>query len=122
MRRAGAVRPGRKEIAMMTGFRFEKILAAVLVLSATSPALSAEVDRREANQQGRIAQGVRSGELTPRETARLERQEARIHREIRRERAANGGALTPAERARVNRQQDRLSRRIYRAKHDGRTM
>jgi hypothetical protein len=101
---------------------FGKVLAAVLVLATASPALSAEVDRREANQQGRIAQGAGSGQLTPGETARLERREARIHREVRRERALNGGTLTPAERARVNRQQNRLSRRIYRAKHNARTL
>lgn len=65
-----------------------------------------------------IAQGVQSGELTPRETARLERKEARVQREIRRDRAAHGGHLTPAEKARINRQQNRLSREIYREKHD----
>jgi hypothetical protein len=101
---------------------FGKVLAAALVIAAASPALSAEVDRREANQQGRVAQGVASGQLTPGETARLERREARIHREVRRERTLNGGTLTPAERARVNRQQNRLSRQIYRAKHNGRTL
>ncbi len=97
---------------------FGKLVAAVLVLSAVSPALAAEVDRRQANQQARIAEGVESGQLTPRETARLERKEARIRREIHRDRAANGGTLTPAEKARVNRQENRVSRQIYREKHD----
>jgi hypothetical protein len=91
-------------------------LVAVLGVSLASGA--AEVDRRERRQQERIADGVRSGELTPRETARLERKEARINREIERDRAANGGTLTPAERRRINRQQNRLSRQIYREKHD----
>ena len=68
-----------------------------------------------------IAEGLRTGELTPRETARLERKEARIHREVQRDRAANGGALTPAERRRINRQQNRVSRQIYREKHDAQT-
>ena len=66
-------------------------------------------------ESGTIAFG---GEIEPRETARLERKEARIHREITSERAANGGALTPAERARIDRQQNRVSRQIYRQKHD----
>jgi hypothetical protein len=73
-------------------------------------------------QQERIAQGVQSGELTPRETARLERKEARVQREIRRDRAAHGGHLTPGEKARINRQQNRLSREIYREKHDAEVM
>ena len=56
------------------------ILAAVLGISLAASA--AEVDRREQRQQERIAQGVQSGQLTPAETARLERKEARIQREI----------------------------------------
>jgi len=60
--------------------------------------------------------------LTPRETARLERKEARIQREIKRDRAANGGHLTPAEKAKINRQQNRVSREIYREKHDADAM
>ncbi len=94
------------------------IRAAVLVLTFAVPALGAEVDRREARQQQRIAEGVENGSLTPRETAKLERREARIHNEIQRDRAANGGHLTPAERAKINRQQNRTSRAIYRMKHN----
>ncbi len=94
---------------------------AVLVLSALTlavPTLAAGVDRRERRQQARIAQGVASGELTPREAARLQRKEARVHRHIERARA-DGGGLSPAERARIHRHQDRVSRQIYREKHDG---
>jgi hypothetical protein len=101
---------------------FGKLLAAALIVSAAAPALAGEVDRREANQQSRIAQGVESGQLTPRETARLERKEGRIHRQIQNERAANGGRLTPAERRQINREQNRVSRQIYRAKHNDRHM
>ena len=92
---------------------------AVLVAGAlSSVALGAEVDGREVNQQERIGQGVESGQLTPHETARLERKEGRIQNEIAADRAANGGHLTAGERASVNRQQNRLSRQIYRQKHD----
>ena len=90
----------------------------VAVLGVSMAAGAAEVDRRERRQQERIAEGVQSGELTPRETARLERKEARIDREIKRDRAANGGTLTPAERRKINREQNRVSRQIYREKHD----
>ena len=94
------------------------IRAAVLVLTFAVPVLGAEVDRREARQQQRIAEGVENGSLSPRETAKLERREAKIHREIKRDRAANGGHLTPAERAKINREQNRTSRAIYRMKHN----
>jgi hypothetical protein len=79
------------------------------------------VNGRAFNQQGRIAQGVRSGELTPRETSRLENREANINREVASDRAANGGKLTPAEHKQVERQQNRASKKIYQDKHNDRT-
>jgi hypothetical protein len=93
------------------------VLLASLVLS--SVALAGEVDDREGNQQARIAQGVKSGQLTPGETAHLDNREAHINNEIARDRAANGGHLTAAERGKVNRQQDKTSNAIYRDKHNG---
>ncbi len=101
---------------------YGKLLAAALTLGLALPALAAEVDRRQANQQARIAEGVESGQLTPGETARLERKEAKTRREIRRDRAANGGKLTPAEKAKINREENRTSREIYRAKHNANHM
>jgi hypothetical protein len=95
-------------------------LVLVFVLGASLSASAAEVDRRQRRQQERIAEGVKSGELTPGETARLEKKEAAIHQEVKQERAANGGRLTPAERRQVNRQENRVSRQIYRAKHNDR--
>lgn len=87
-------------------------------VQSTNP--KSEVGRRELNQQGRIAQGVRSGQLTAGEATHLERNQARINNEIRNDRAANGGKLTQKEKAQVNRQQNRQSRQIYRDKHNGR--
>ncbi len=100
--------------------RIGMTVAAVLAIGLAVPALAGEVDRRQANQQGRIAEGVESGQLTPGEAARLERKEARIRRQINRDRAANGGTLTPAERARINREENRTSRQIYDARHNDR--
>lgn len=100
--------------------------ARFLALAALSPFLWASaaraegrIEERKENQQRRIAEGTASGELTPRETARLERQESRLNGEIRKMRERDGGRLAPKDRRIVNRQQDRLSRRIYRQKHDG---
>ncbi len=99
-----------------------KLALAALLAASTVPALAAEVDARQNNQQQRIGQGVESGQLTPRETARLENKEAKIRQEIRADRAANGGKLTAAERAKVNRQENRASKQIRRAKHNTKTM
>jgi hypothetical protein len=79
-----------------------------------------EVGKRAENQQDRIAQGIKSGQLTAGEAANLEHKEAGINREVRNDRAANGGHLTQQERAQVNRQQNRMSRQIYHDKHNGR--
>jgi len=81
---------------------------------------TSEVGKRAENQQDRIAQGVKSGQLTAGETAKLESKDAGINREIHNDRAANGGKLTSAERAQVNHQQNKVSRQIYRDKHNAR--
>jgi hypothetical protein len=79
-----------------------------------------EVGQRQANQQGRIAQGVQSGQLTAGETRNLERNESRINQEVHNDRAANGGKLTQQERLQVNRQQNKMSGQIYKDKHNNR--
>ena len=79
------------------------------------------VDGRRYNQQGRIANGVSSGQLTPRETKNLEGREAGLNKEIHNDRSANGGTLTPQERRQVNGQQNNLSKSIYNDKHNAAT-
>jgi hypothetical protein len=79
-----------------------------------------EVGKRAENQQDRIAQGIKSGQLTAGETAHLESKEAAINHEVATDRAANGGKLTQQEKAQVNRQQNKMSRHIYKDKHNGR--
>ena len=79
------------------------------------------IQRRQENQQDRIAQGVASGQLTAGETANLEHKEAKLNKEVRNDRKANGGTLTGQERRQINRQQNQLSRNIYRDKHNGKT-
>jgi hypothetical protein len=79
-----------------------------------------EVGKRAENQQDRIAQGIKSGQLTAGESAHLESNEAKINKEVRNDRTANGGKLTAQERAQVNRQQNRMSHQIYRDKHNAR--
>lgn len=78
------------------------------------------INQRKADQQGRIAQGVRSGQLTGRETAHLERQERGINREERAMRAQDNGHLTRQDRRTIHAQQNQESRRIDRDKHNAR--
>ncbi len=78
------------------------------------------INQRKFDQQRRIANGIRSGQLTARETSHLERQEAGINREERGMRAQDNGHLTRQDRRTIHRQQNRESRRIYRDKHNAR--
>ena len=99
---------------------FLTIIAAGLALSATGTAFAqGRVQQRQENQQDRIANGVKNGSLTPKETAHLENKEAKLNQEIRTDRKANGGNLTNNEKRQINRQQNRLSKDIYVQKHDG---
>src|SRR6266446_5582801 len=79
------------------------------------------IAQRKENQQDRIAQGVKSGQLTAGETANLETKEAAISGETRADRAANGGKLTGAEKKQINGQQNQVSKQIYKDKHNANT-
>ena len=79
------------------------------------------IAERKENQQDRIPNGVKSGQLTAGETSNLESKEAAINGETRADRAANGGKLTPAEKQQINQQQNQVSKQIYQDKHNANT-
>ena len=89
----------------------------LFVMASRAQTATPKVIERQANQQARIAQGEKSGELTNAETTHLETREAKIQHDKRV--AKSDGRVTPAERAKLNREEDRTSRAIYRQKHDG---
>ena len=95
--------------------------AAATPAAATEKKADPSIAQRKENQQDRIANGVKSGQLTAGETADLEKKEAAINKETSADRAANGGKLTPAEKAQVNKQQNQLSKQIYADKHNANT-
>jgi len=75
-----------------------------------------EIVNRERRQQERIGQGVQSGELTAKETQRLEKEQGKI--EADREKAREDGKMTKRERAKLRTEQNRASYHIYKQKHD----
>jgi hypothetical protein len=104
------------------------LAAALITLPATAalaqrstPKQRHSINARKTNQQDRIAQGVKSGQLTPGETSHLEHQEAGINKEERGMRAEDNGHLTSQDRHTLAAQQNQESRRIYRDKHNDRT-
>ncbi len=80
-----------------------------------------KVDQRRENQQDRIAQGIKSGKLTPGETAKLEKQQKGINKQVAADRKANGGKLTTAEKKQINKEQNQASKNIHQKKHDATT-
>jgi len=75
------------------------------------------VDNREANQQERTAQGLRSGQMTSAEASRTNTNQSRVDQQVHNQRTANGGALTKQQRQHVNKEQNRNSRQINTEKH-----
>ena len=97
------------------------VLAVVFLLCSISAKIYAQdktpiVDQREKNQQERIKEGVKTGELTPAETRRLEMQQGKIKADEMNAKA--DGKVTGAERRHLKREQNRASRNIYRKKHN----
>jgi uncharacterized lipoprotein YajG len=78
-----------------------------------------QVNGRETNQQNRIANGVKNGQLTPGQTARLELGEQRLQNNEKKDMAANNGHLTKQDQRQLNREANHMSKRIYKDKHSG---
>ena len=98
-----------------------KKLLGIAALSALSlPVFALEstprIDQRQANQEQRIEQGLRSGQITRREAQRLREGQAQIRRMERH--ALADGRITPREAARIEQAQDAEGRRIAQERHD----
>ena len=73
------------------------------------------------NQQDRIAQGIKSGQMTAGEAAKAENQQKGINQQVKADRQANGGKLTTGEKKQVNHEQNASSKSIYNKKHNAKT-
>lgn len=98
---------------------FALLIAALVGFSVNAEAgiWNPGVNHRQHNQQHRIWQGVRSGELTGQEFHRLQVEQRVIRHKERVFRS--DGQLTGRERVNLHRSLNRSSRDIYRQKHDG---
>ena len=70
------------------------------------------IRHRQEHQQKRIANGVKSGELTSHETVRLEKRESKIQQD--KKAAKSDGVVTRSERKRLRHEENRSNRAIYR--------
>jgi len=80
-----------------------------------------QVNGREQNQQNRIANGVKSGQLTPGETQHLERGEQRLQNNEKKDMAKDNGHLTKQNQRQLNKEENHMSKRIYKDKHNAKT-
>ena len=105
------------------------LLVAMVGVSATAYSQSANdarepgtrtpvIHRHQVNQRERIRQGVRSGELTRGEAARLRNEQRVIRHQVQTAKAY--GTVSRAERARIRHEQREASEHIYRLKHNSR--
>ncbi len=76
-----------------------------------------EVNKREQNQQDRIANAVKNGTMTPGQAAHVEKQEQHIENQEKADMAAHNGHLTKREQKQLNKEQNHTSKEIYKDKH-----
>jgi hypothetical protein len=76
-----------------------------------------QVNRRETRQQTRIANGVKNGQLTPKQTAHLERGEQRLQNNEKKDMAKDNGHLTKKDQRQLNKEANHMSKRIAKDKH-----
>jgi hypothetical protein len=99
------------------------VLAAGLAVCTTATSAqaqnAADVVQRDVNQQNRIEQGLKSGQLNTKEAGRLEREESRVDKME--ANAMKDGKVTNAEKRRIERAENKVSKDIYNEKHDGQT-
>ncbi|MEA3435580.1 MAG: hypothetical protein U9R43_03885 [Thermodesulfobacteriota bacterium] len=95
------------------------ILTVMIMISlfiSVDMAQAGKTGNRQIKQQKRIHQGLASGELTPGEALRLEKEQQHIQKT--KQEALKDDKVTPKERIRLERQQNRANRHIYRFKHN----
>jgi hypothetical protein len=107
-----------KGTTMKTTRLIPVILAGLFAVPAFAQSAATEV-QRDVRQQQRIEGGLKSGQLTTHEAAKLEHEEAHVdHVQAK---ALKDGSLSDAEKSRINGMQNRVSRDIAAEKHDAQT-
>lgn len=81
-----------------------------IAMTASAQTKTPQVNNREQNQKQRIARGVKNGNLTAKETAKLLKQQAEIRKAE--HKAKKDGTVTFRERVRLHRKFNQASRNI----------
>jgi len=95
----------------MKNFLMASVIGSLLTVGALAQ------EPRDKRQQGRIKEGVESGELTNKEAKKLEDRERRTEQKEAKDRV-DGGGMTAAERAKKQKRENVDSAKVAKQKHD----
>ena len=97
--------------------KFTKFLAAFTIMITIAYASNAQEGNHRSDYK-KIKQGVKSGELTKKETYNLAKQQHAIRKDVRQAKA--DGVITCNERKDIRKDKLKADANIYRKKHNGR--
>ena len=102
----------------------KKLIFTIIILTVISLQINAQtatpgINKTQKNQQARIQQGIKGGELTKVEARKLELQQAKIQKD--KLVAKSDGVVTKKERKHIKKEQMLASKNIYRKKHNNRS-
>jgi hypothetical protein len=95
------------------------LATSVLSTAAWAQTTAEQDQQRDVNQQERIEQGLKSGQLSTKEAGSLERDEQ--HEDHMEAKDLKNGSISPAEQAKLNAAQNKTSNAIYNDKHNATT-
>jgi hypothetical protein len=104
---------------------FSALSLATLLLAASAHAgdwqkdhpRRAQVNKRLANQDERIKEGVKNGQLSKDQAKELHQEDHAMREQERAEAAEHGGHITKGEQRQLNREENAESRQIHEEKH-----
>jgi hypothetical protein len=98
------------------------IFAVIITIILSAPVLAQTqtpvINEKQKTQQERIKQGIKSGELTKKETKKLEAEQKAIQKD--KKLAKADGKVTPVEKKTIIKDQNKASKDIYKLKHNKR--
>lgn len=92
------------------------LITAIFTMALHAQTATPKINQIQKQQQERIKQGVKNGELTPLETRKLEKQQLNIQHA--KKVAKSDGVVTKHERRNILNKQKHASKNIYRKKHN----
>ncbi len=92
------------------------LITAIFAMALQAQTVTPKINQTQKQQQARIKQGVKTGELTPLETKKLEKQQLNIRHA--KKVAKSDGVVTKRERRHILNAQKRANKNIYKKKHN----